>query len=226
LNDFIAKYLSEDNATRNTSKNQLINAEIFQQNFSSIKADPVLQNVNISTAIDSYENLNTGALQNKLVEAPIPLLIKPGTGSEKIQQSVDQSIAQNVNWLIGNKAQNAKINVFPESLGQVNIALSLEDSNLKLNFIASSNVTKELIEASMSNLKSHFGESGINLQEVNVETRFSNQAEQGSQFSDWHDKSQGDFYNDLDEVSNEIGDVALHEHVNNSTSLYLLDAYV
>ena len=226
LNDFIAKYLSEDTANRVASKNQLINPEIFQQNFSSTKADTALQNVNISSAIDSYGNINAGVLQNKVVEAPVPLIIKPGVGSDKIQQSVDQSIAQNVKWLIGNKVQNAKINVFPESLGQVNIALSLEDSNLKLNFIASSNATKEMIEASMSTLKSHFGENDINLLEVNVETRFSNQAEQGSQFSDLQDKSQGDFSDNLDEISSEIGDVALHKHVNHSASLYLLDTYV
>lgn len=226
LNDFIAKYLSEDSATKFASKNQLINPEIFQQNFSSTKADTALQNVNISSAIDSYGNLNAGVLQNKVVEAPVPLFIKPGVGSDKIQQSVDQSIAQNVKWLIGNKVQNAKINVFPESLGQVNIALSLEDSNLKLNFIASSTATKEMIESSMSNLKSHFGESDINLLEVNVETRFSKQPEQGSQFSDSQDKSQGNFNDNLDEINNEIGDAALHEHVINSAPLYLLDAYV
>ncbi|QMU60407.1 MAG: hypothetical protein GKR92_01320 [Gammaproteobacteria bacterium] len=226
LNDFIAKYLSENNTSRNASKNQPISTEIFQQNFNSIKSDPVIQNVNINAAIDSYGNLNAGALQSKLIESPIPLSIKLGTGSEQIQQSVDQSITQNVKWLIGNKAQNAKINVFPEALGQVNIALSLEDSNLKLNFIATNTVTKELIEASMSSLRSHFGESGINLQEVHVETRSSNEAEQGSQYSDLDDKSQSDFNNGFDETDDEVGEVVPHVYVNNSAPRYLLDAYV
>ena len=30
----------------------------------------------------------------------------------------------------------------------------------------------------------------------------------------------------IDEINNEIGDAALHEHVINSAPLYLLDAYV
>ena len=226
LNDFIAKYLSEGNSFKTLSKNQALSAEIFQQNINSIKTESPSQYINTATIVDSYGNLNTGALQTKSIEAPIPLLIKLGAATEQVQQSVDQSIAQNVKWLLGNRAQHAKINVFPESLGQVNIALNLEDSNLKLNFIASSNITKELIEASISTLRSHFGESGINLQEVNVETRFSNQAEQGSQYSDLHDKSESKFNNDFDANSKEVGKVAPHEYVSNSSSLYLLDAYV
>ena len=226
LNDFIAKFLSEDSSAKIISKNQPLSAEIFQQNINSIKAEPISQNINLGSAVDSYANLNIGSLQNKSIEAPIPLLIKQGAAAEQVQQEVDQSIAQNVKWLIGNKAQNAKINVFPESLGQVNIALSLEDSNLKLNFIASSSVTKELIEASVASLKNQFSESGINLQEVNVETRFSSQSEQSSQFSDLQDKDENHFNNVFEVSSSEKDNLAPPEFVNSSTPLYLLDAYV
>ncbi|MDH3609182.1 MAG: flagellar hook-length control protein FliK [Gammaproteobacteria bacterium] len=226
LNDFIAKFLSEDSSAKIISKNQPLSAEIFQQNINSIKAESTLQNLNLGAAADSYANQNIGSLQNKSIEAPIPLLIKQGAAAEQVQQGVDQSIAQNVKWLIGNKAQNAKINVFPESLGQVNIALSLEDSNLKLNFIASSSVTKELIEASVATLKNQFSESGINLQEVNVETRFSSQSEQSSQFSDLQDKDENHLNNVFEVSSSEKDDLAPLEFVNNSAPLYLLDAYV
>ncbi len=226
LNDFITKFLSDDSSAKIMSKNQLLSAEIFQQNINSIKAEPTLQNINLGAAIDSYVNLNIGSLHNKSIEAPIPLLIKQGAAAEQVQQDVDQSIAQNVKWLISNKMQNAKINVFPESLGQVNIALSLEDSNLKLNFIASSSVTKELIEASVASLKNQFSESDINLQEVNVETRFSGQSEQSSQFSDLQDKDENHPNNGFEVSSSENDELAPLELVNNPTPLYLLDAYV
>ncbi|MDH3609218.1 MAG: flagellar hook-length control protein FliK, partial [Gammaproteobacteria bacterium] len=226
LNDFITKFLSDDSSAKIISKNQLLSAEIFQQNINSIKAEPTLQNINLGAAIDSYANLNIGSLHNKSIEAPIPLLIKQGAAAEQVQQDVDQSIAQNVKWLISNKMQNAKINVFPESLGQVNIALSLEDSNLKLNFIASSSVTKELIEASVASLKNQFSESDINLQEVNVETRFSGQSEQSSQFSDLQDKDENYPNNSFEVSSSENDELAPLELVNNPTPLYLLDAYV
>ncbi len=226
LNDFITKFLSDDSSAKIISKNQLLSAEIFQQNINSIKAEPTLQNINLGAAIDSYANLNIGSLHNKSIEAPIPLLIKQGAAAEQVQQDVDQSIAQNVKWLISNKMQNAKINVFPESLGQVNIALSLEDSNLKLNFIASSSVTKELIETSVASLKNQFSESDINLQEVNVETRFSSQSEQSSQFSDLQDKDENHPNNGFEVSSSENDELAPLELVNNPTPLYLLDAYV
>lgn len=223
LNDFITKYLSEDNASRAFLKNQAI--DIFQQSINSFKSEASLQNINIGSMVDAYVNLNVGVSQPKSIEAPIPLLIKQGVGAEQVQQSIDQSIAQNVKWLIGNKAQNAKINVFPESLGQVNIALNLEDSNLKLNFIASSSVTKELIEASVSTLRNYFNESGINLQEVNVETRFSSETEQDSQFSNLNDQGLSNSSNDSSVSVHEEIEVLMHGPNNISTPICLLDAY-
>ncbi|MFK7815360.1 MAG: flagellar hook-length control protein FliK [Gammaproteobacteria bacterium] len=226
LNNFISNYLSDDNSSKIMSKNQILSSEVFQQNINIVKSDISQLNLNISSGVDTYNNLNTGSLINRPVEAPIPLLIKQGVAPEQIQQSVDQSIEQNVKWLISNKVQNAKINVFPESLGQVNIALNLEDSNLKLNFIATNNATKELIEASIATLKSQFGENGINLQEVNVETRFNHQSNQDSHFSGLNDNDSSQFDNNLDANGADEIELASLEHVNKSTSLNLLDAYV
>lgn len=226
LNSFIAKYLSEDNSSKVNTKNQILSSEVFQQNLNLVKTDASQQNLNISNGVDAYNNLNTASLINRPIEAPIPLLIKQGVATEQIQQSVDQSIEQNVKWLISNKAQNAKINVFPESLGQVNIALNLEDSNLKLNFIATTNVTKDLIEASITALKSQFSESGINLQEVNVQTRFNNHTDQNSQFSSLKEDDSNSFSNGFDANNGNDSELSPLLHVNKPTSLYLLDAYV
>ncbi|MBT8113630.1 MAG: hypothetical protein KJO47_08125, partial [Gammaproteobacteria bacterium] len=96
LNDFSTKFLSGDSSAKIVSKNQLLTADIFQQNINYIKAESTLQNINLGAAIDSYANLNIGSLHNKSIEAPIPLLIKQGAAAEQVQQDVDQSIAQNV----------------------------------------------------------------------------------------------------------------------------------
>ncbi len=226
LADFISKYLSEDNSSKIFLKNQINDADQFQQNITSLKSDSTLQNVGINTTIDTYANLNTSVLQNKAIEAPIPLLIKQGVHSEQIQKEVDQSITQNVRWLIGNKAQNAKINVFPESMGQINIALNLEDSNLKLNFIASSHVTKDLIEASISTLRNLFHETGINLQEVNVEAQLSDQAKEDSHFEKLNAESS---LNSADISAMDVSEadklLLLENAFVQSAPLYLLDAY-
>ncbi len=226
LNDYFAKYLSDDNNSKIVAKNHVLSSEVFQQNINIAKPESNQLNQNISNGVDAYNNLNTGSLINRPIEAPIPLLIKQGVAPEQIQQSVDQSIEQNVKWLMVNKAQHAKINVFPESLGQVNIALNLEDSNLKLNFIATSNVTKDLIESSVATLKSQFGESGINLQEVNVETRFTDQSNQDSHFSSVNDDSSSQLEGIFDATDDNAIELASLGHANKPTSLYLLDAYV
>lgn len=225
LNDFIARYLSEDNVFKTSYKNQSINVENFLNNINAIKSEPALQNLGVSSVTDTYASINTGQLQNKTLDSPIPLLIKHGIGSEQVQHEVDQSIAQNIKWLIGNKAQNAKINVFPESLGQVNIALNLEDSNLKINFIATSNLTKDLIESSVSALRNHFSESGINLQEVNVETAFSGQSEDGSSLSNLNDQKEDSFNNGSIDGISDNDSLVVDKPVNISTALHLLDVY-
>ncbi len=225
LNDFVTTLFSEDNINRKITKNFAINTEVFQQNISAIKSDPVAQNVNANTGVDTYNHLNTLGLSNKSIEAPIPLQIKQGLGLEQVQKSVDQSITQNIKWLINNNTQNAKINVYPESLGQVNIALSLEDSNLKINFLASSNITKELIETSVSNLRNHFHESGINLKEVNVETHFSSQTDQSSQFSDLSDNTESPISENSSFTAQEEDIVGWGKASDIPSSLYLLDAY-
>lgn len=223
--DFITNNLSQDSASGNLFKSQAIDTNVLQQSIVTIRSDQALQNSNISTIAEPYNNLNTGAVQHRVIEAPIPLLIKQGASTEQIQQNVDQSIEQNVKWLIGNKVQNAKINVFPESLGQVNIALNLEDSNLKLNFIASSAVTKDLIEASVSSLRNHFSESGIHLEEVNIETQFSNQEDQGSEFLDMNGQEDKQFKSDSIDNIAEVDDLLSHKSFNANAVVRLLDAY-
>jgi len=224
VDDFITKYLSGEGASKSSLKNQIIDLDIFQQNIGSLKAEPSAQNVNLGSAIDSYANISTGNTQNKLFETPIPLVVKQGVSSEQIQQNIDQSINQNVKWLIGNKVQNARINVFPESLGQVNIVLNLEDSNLKLNFTAANNVTKDIIDASIASLKTQLNESGINLQEVNVDTRSFDQANSNSEFSSFNSENELNSNQFANHPVDEHNIPAPHQVVAVST-LCLIDAY-
>ena len=225
LYEFTNNTLSEEGLFKDVAKNLTKSLDFIQQHLNPIRSDTVHQNTNLNQVIDTYSNLITTGSQNKVIEAPIPLLIKQDANIAQAQQSVDQSITQNIKWLLGNKVQNAKINVYPESLGQVNIALNLEDSNLKVNFVATSIVTKELIESTASSLRNHFNESGINLQEVNVETRFSNQAEKNSQFSDLNDQDTNKFTATPELTS--LGDEtsSWHETADSSIPRYLIDAY-
>ena len=223
--EYFSKNLSVDSAFRETIKSPVNNTELFQHNTNIYKSESVANTINTNSVADAYSTYNTANLQNKAVEAPIPLIVKQSIGLEQAQNNIDQSIAQNIKWMVGNKTQNAKINVFPESLGQVNIAINLDDSNLKINFIASSNVTRDLIEASISNLRNQFHESGINLQEVNVETRFSKNSDQNSHYSDQQDQNNDDYRISANKVSKDEDSIELHEQSTTSSLIHLLDAY-
>ncbi len=225
LQDSITKSLSDSGIFENITKHKSIDSERINYQLNLVKTEAGPQSTSLSSTVDSYANISTNSLSSRTLETPIPILVKQGASMELIQQNVDQSIAQNIKWLVNNKIQNAKINVYPESLGQVNIALNIEDANLKINFIAATHATKELIEAGISNLRSQFQESGINLQEVNVETQFSSQSESESQFSDLESKN----YDHNNEVSNlatnDLGTTENTVRENSSTYLHLLDAY-
>ncbi len=224
LNDLFARNISNNNGFENLIQNKSIEADKLNNHLSFIKSESGSNSVNLANITDSFSNLNTNSSYNKAIETPLPILIKHGASLGQNQQSVDQSIAQNIKWLLGNKVQNAKINVYPESLGQVNIALNLEESNLKINIIAASNATKELIEASISTLRTQFSESGINLQDVNVDTRFTSQSNDQSEFSNL---SSHTFDHD-DEVSirvNNETDSLLSSSEHSIKHVYLLDAY-
>ena len=223
LNDLFARNIS-NNGFENLIQNKSIEADKLNNHLSFIKSESGSNSVNLANITDSFSNLNTNSSYNKAIETPLPILIKHGASLGQNQQSVDQSIAQNIKWLLGNKVQNAKINVYPESLGQVNIALNLEESNLKINFIAASNTTKELIEASISTLRTQFSESGINLQDVNVDTRFTSQSNDQSEFSNLSSHA----FDQNDEVSNLLNsetDSLLSTSEHSIKHVYLLDAY-
>ena len=223
--EYFSKNLSVDSVFRETIKIPVNNTELFQHNTNIYKSESVANTINTSSVVDAYSTYNSANLQNKAVEAPIPLIVKQSIGLDQTQNNIDQSITQNIKWLISNKIQNAKINVVPESLGQINIALNLEDSNLKVNFIANSNVTRDLIEASISTLRNQFNESGIHLQEVNVETRFLNHSDQGSQYSDLQDQTNDLYRRSTDSHAIEDDSIELHEQATTPSLIHLLDAY-
>ena len=223
--EYFSKNMSVDGVFRETTKIPVNNTELFQHNLNIYKSESVANTINTSSVADMYNTYNTAYLQNKAVEAPIPMIVKQTIGLEQAQNNTDQSIAQNIKWMVGNKIQNARINVVPESLGQVNIALNLDDSSLKVNFIASSNVTRDLIEASISTLRNQFNESGIHLQEVNVETRFSNHSDRGSQYSDLQDQTNDDYMKSSDSLAMEDDSITLHDQTTTPSLIHLLDAY-
>ncbi len=221
-------YLIDDNSNveiRNLK--QTADVELFKQILSANRSDPNLQTTNPVSIHDSAQRLNIGTILNYTVDTPIPLNLNQSTNAnlEVVAQSTDQSLFQNIKWLIGNKIQNANINVYPESLGHVNVSLNLEDSKLTINFLANSTVSKEAIEANLPSLREQLNNSGINLQDVNVGSRFSNHAEDHSQYPEGENISSNNQYSESLSLNDENDSVLSNIQKEIQSALYLIDAY-
>ena len=120
---------------------------------------------------------------------------------------------------------NSKINLYPESLGHVNVSLNLDDTKLTINFLASSAVTKEIIEANLSSLRDHLNEGGIDLEEATVSSQFLSDGEQYAQTSEGGSPDESGLEDvpllvNKEDLSNQAN---IHEE---ALSLHLIDAYV
>ena len=195
----------------------------------AIKTDSILQNQNPIISYEASGRINLNYLQNYTIESPIPLSVKQNVNSngnfEQSMQNVDQSLFQNIKWLIGNKVQNAKINVYPETLGHVNVSLNLDESKLTINFLTNSAVTKEVIEANLLSLRNQLTENGINLQEVNVSSRFASFSEHQSQDSESGHLSPDIHYSNSSSIHQEENDEHSDDQVKTISPIYLIDAY-
>ena len=226
-NNSLDHFLDDKSDIKFRNQMQSADIEFFQQTLSATKSDPILQTTNPVSIHDSAQRLNIGAITDYTVNAPLPLNLKQISNAnlEIITQSPDQSLFQNIKWLIGNKIQNANITVYPESLGHVNVSLNLEDSKLTINFLANSAVSKEVIETNLPSLREHLTNSGINLQDVNVSSRFPSHAEHHSQYSESENLSSSNQDSESLSLNDENESVLSDKHIEVQSQLYLIDAY-
>ena len=233
-----------ENLNKLTSSN---NFENIRKNFQILNEKPIIENdisksINLyskadisaqNTSINPINNLiSTQNLNTTQVETPYTLFVKPNPNinSDGGSNPIEQSLIQNIRWAIGNKHQNATINVYPESLGQVNVSLNLDDTKLSINFLASSPIAKEIIEGNLISLRDHLIESGINLKEVNINTRFNSESDLASNHSSDEMQDRDNKNTNLTEETNLL-DINTAETNNfgltdKAITLHLIDAYV
>ena len=231
---FVKQYNFEqlvDNISKIDFRNlkQQVDIESNPQISTATKADSVLQNQNPIISYEASGRINHNFTQNYIMDSPIPLNIKQSINSngsfEQSMQSADQSLFQNIKWLISNKVQHAKINVYPEKLGHVNVSLNLDDSKLTVNFLTNSAVTKEVIEANLLSLRNQLTENGINLHEVNVSNRFASFSEHQSQDSESGHLRPDNHYSNSSPIHQEDKDAHSDDQVKIISPMYLIDAY-
>ena len=197
--------------------------EILNLGLSTYKSSSTNQAINPLLANDANQRIPLINPVSSTTDVQMSTLLKQNIQEklETVYQNAEQSLNQNIKWLINNKVQNAKINLYPETLGHVNVSLNLEDSKLTINFIANTVTAREIIEANLSSLKNNLDDSGILLEEATVSNRYSDHAEHQSQNSEEQDEGKYNHVSYLDN-SNINKQLDTQERIR---SLNLVDAY-
>ncbi len=210
------------------NKKQLSDKETGNNILSIQKPNLTLQQLTQSNINDLSIRINPGSTANHTIDTPIPINLKHNTHAnfEVVSQTTEQSLHQNIKWLVGNKLQNANINIYPETLGHINVSVNIEDSKLSVHFLVSNSLTKDVIDANIVNLKENLVNDNANIKEVNISSGFSGFENGQSQYLDENDKGYQNYQDTSSTSNNEEQIKPLFIKHNIQSSVYLIDAFV
>ncbi len=83
----------------------------------------------------------------------------------------DQSVGERINWMLGNRIQQAEVRLSPPHLGPLEIRVSVHNDQASVSIAAPHLLTREAIEAAIPRLREMMLEGNLNLVNVNVEDR-------------------------------------------------------
>ncbi len=168
-NQLFSRMLGADSgghSQANSSANSVAN---FQANSwaNSLSGSPVTTLVN---SLTSYAgNTPSGALQDT------------GSPAQMIRQPLLEPLADQAAWSRGlgdrmltmseNGIHTARIKLYPEHLGQLEVRIQLEQDTARVWFTANHGQTREALESAMPRLKEMFQEQGLNLVQTGVDAQ-------------------------------------------------------
>ena len=79
-------------------------------------------------------------------------------------------VGQRVMWMVNSDLQQAQLQLNPKHLGPIEIKITLTaDQQVNVNFLTHSNTVKEALDQALPRLREVFDQSGLNLNDVNVQ---------------------------------------------------------
>ncbi len=126
------------------------------------------------------------------------------------------AVADKVLWLSGQRIQSAEIRLDPPELGPMQVRVSVHQDQASIQFVSHHQSVREALDQNVFRLREMFGDEGIDLVDVNVSDRNSQQSMSDEGNSDFRGDGQ-----DTSETDNELTqDAEVLELVN------LVDHYV
>jgi len=110
-----------------------------------------------------------------------------------------------------------KMNLRPESLGEVSLRIASENGIITAHFVAESQRVKEIIESNFNQLRDSLEEQGVNISELSVSVSTGNSEQHMSEFLKERSKSQARIANILASLENVEPEEVNEQDVYNNT---------
>lgn len=79
-----------------------------------------------------------------------------------------QRLGEQIHWRLGEGIKEARIEISPRELGQIDVRLSMDDSGLKLHLSAAHAQTRELLQSELPRLRESLQQGGVLLTDAQV----------------------------------------------------------
>ncbi|WP_079910264.1 flagellar hook-length control protein FliK [Paenibacillus sp. 32352] len=117
-----------------------------------------------SPAVPMHEFLKQVSTGNPVAKAPV-LLMQAPTFTEEMSQFVMKSFTVNA---IAEGISEAKLSLYPQHLGHVDVKLTMHNGQLIAQFVAENMQGKEMLESQMSQLRATLQSQGIQVEKLEV----------------------------------------------------------
>jgi Flagellar hook-length control protein FliK len=84
------------------------------------------------------------------------------------QSSWGDEIGDRVKWLIGQNVQTARLSLNPPQLGPIEVKITVQNDQMNIMFTAHHAAVRDALESAVPRLREMFGDSGLNLVDVDI----------------------------------------------------------
>lgn len=140
-------------------------------------------------------------------------------------QAWGQAIGERLQWMVKQEMQEAEIRLNPRHLGPIEVKISMNQDQATVTFAAHHVMTRDALETAVPRLREMFGDSGLNLVDVNVSHNSDQRGQQANSEGGEQRQNSGNSWSPVDVMANDSSLTEIRTH-NWIGSNRMLDTYV
>ncbi len=114
-----------------------------------------------------------------------------------------ENLGQRIQWMVRQNIQGAEVKLNPRGLGPIEIRVTIQNDQANVSFVAHHAATREAIDAAIPRLREMFGDSNMNLVNVDVSDRNSAAFGEAKNSASGKEGERDDAINLFDDLSEE-----------------------